>query len=327
MKLQILVPQYKETDEVVKPLLDSLAIQQNVDFSEIGVIICNDGTDVKLSADFLNSYPFKVDYHQCEHRGVSATRNACLDRATAKYVMFCDADDMFYSAIALRMLFDEMDKGNGFDALISVFVEESRHPETKMPIYINRVNDVTFVHGKVYSLDYLKRNKIRWNDKLTVHEDSYFNCLCRLLVGHDRGRYCQNSFYLWKWRDESVCRHDPLYLNKTYVNMLDSNSELIRELIKRGMQDAARFYSVSMIYDVYYSLNHDRWWSEEGHEYLERTERRFKEYWQEFKHFYENSPEPEQMQIVSGIRNRFFKEGLKLERITFADWIKHIEAM
>lgn len=29
MKLQILIPQYKETDEVVKPLLDSIALQQN----------------------------------------------------------------------------------------------------------------------------------------------------------------------------------------------------------------------------------------------------------------------------------------------------------
>ena len=39
MKLQILVPQYKETDEMVKPLLDSIAIQQAVDFNEIGIII------------------------------------------------------------------------------------------------------------------------------------------------------------------------------------------------------------------------------------------------------------------------------------------------
>ena len=43
--LEILVPQYKETDDVVKPLLDSIAIQQNVDFDDIGVIICNDGSD------------------------------------------------------------------------------------------------------------------------------------------------------------------------------------------------------------------------------------------------------------------------------------------
>lgn len=63
MKLQILVPQYKETDDVVKPLLDSIAIQQNVDFNEIGVIICNDGSDVRLSPALLGSYPFEVQYH------------------------------------------------------------------------------------------------------------------------------------------------------------------------------------------------------------------------------------------------------------------------
>ena len=31
MKLQILVPQYKETDDILKPLLDSIEVQQNVD--------------------------------------------------------------------------------------------------------------------------------------------------------------------------------------------------------------------------------------------------------------------------------------------------------
>ena len=48
MKLQILVPHYKETIEEISPLLDSIAVQQNVDFSEIGVIICNDGTNIPL---------------------------------------------------------------------------------------------------------------------------------------------------------------------------------------------------------------------------------------------------------------------------------------
>ena len=55
MKLQILIPQYKETEEVIKPLLDSLAIQQNIDFNELGAIICNDGSDVHLSQEFLDS--------------------------------------------------------------------------------------------------------------------------------------------------------------------------------------------------------------------------------------------------------------------------------
>ena len=83
MKLQILIPQYKETDEVVKPLLDSIAIQQNVDLkNEVGVIIANDGSDVLLSDELLGSYPFDVTYIMAPHQGVSATRNAfrmCAD--------------------------------------------------------------------------------------------------------------------------------------------------------------------------------------------------------------------------------------------------------
>ena len=99
MKLQILVPQYKETDEVIKPLLDSIAIQQNVPFDEIGVIICNDGSDVFLSNELLSSYPFCIKYYKELHRGVSATRNACLDYSSADYVMFCDADGIRISGL------------------------------------------------------------------------------------------------------------------------------------------------------------------------------------------------------------------------------------
>ena len=72
MKFQILVPQYNETDEVVKPLLDSIDIQQNVPMDEIGVVICNDGSDVFMTEAFLNYYPFKVEYYREPHRGVSA---------------------------------------------------------------------------------------------------------------------------------------------------------------------------------------------------------------------------------------------------------------
>ena len=83
-KLQILIPQYKETDEIIKPLLDSIEVQQNVDLrNDVGVIVVNDGTDVHLSEELFKRYSFDIEYHLNEHKGVSATRNACLDHATA----------------------------------------------------------------------------------------------------------------------------------------------------------------------------------------------------------------------------------------------------
>ena len=50
MKLQLLIPQYRETDAVIRPLLDSVALQQNVDFQEIGAVIVNDGSRDNTSA-------------------------------------------------------------------------------------------------------------------------------------------------------------------------------------------------------------------------------------------------------------------------------------
>ena len=178
MKLQILVPQYDETDEVIKPLLDSLALQQNIDFKkELGVIICNDGSNTLLTDKFLKSYPFPIEYHKEPHRGVSGTRNACFNYATADYVMFCDADDMFYNSCGLWIVFREMKTGE-FDSLVSCFIEETRMPNTNEIVYVNHDMDSTFVHGKIHRRQYLLDKNIRWNQNLTIHEDSFFNILC-----------------------------------------------------------------------------------------------------------------------------------------------------
>ena len=322
MKFQILIPQYKETDEVVKPLLDSIAIQQNVDMNEIGVIICNDGSDTFLSEKLLNNYPYKIEYYKEPHKGVSATRNACLDKATAEYIMFCDADDMFYSVCGLYLIFREINIG-GFDSLVSVFIEEGRHPETKEPIYINHDMDMTFVHGKVHRRQYLIDNKIRWNDSLTIHEDSFFNCLCQKCA--KELKYCPTPFYLWKWRDDSICRGDFKYILKTYNNMLDSNTALVEELLHRGKGEDAAFFACNMIYDAYYTMNKDEWVNQENIEYREAVEKRFKEYYDRYNTLANSLDKQVQSQIIMGQKNRMYGEGLVLEHITFSDWIKHLE--
>lgn len=325
MKLQILIPQYKETEEIIKPLLDSIEVQQNVDLkNDVGVIIVNDGTDVHLSDEFLNRYSFSTEYHLNEHKGVSATRNACLDYAKADYVMFCDADDMFYNACGLFIIFREIENG-GFDSLVSAFIEESRESNTKVPIYINHDMDSTFVHGKVHRRKFLIEQNIRWNDSLTIHEDSYFNCLCQRLA--KELKYSQTSFYLWRWRDASVCRHDPKYILKTYNNMLDSNDALIEQFMKRKMESDAQFYAVSMIYDAYFTMNKDEWLNQENKSYRHATELRFKEYWEKHKKKHDTIPQDIKNQIIMGIKNRMYGEGMILESMTFNEWIKQVEEM
>ena len=324
MKLQILIPQYKETEEVIKPMLDSIAIQQNVDFNEIGVIIVNDGSDVFLSEPFLNSYPFKIEYYKNEHAGVSATRNACLDHATADYVMFCDADDMFINVCGLWIVFREINSGV-FDSMISVFVEETRHPITKEVVYINHDMDSTFVHGKIHRRGYLLEKNIRWNPALTIHEDSFFNIQRQNLSTNVK--FCATPFYLWRWRDESVCRHDPKYMLKTYRNMIDSNDALIGEFLKRNIVDKAGFYVVFMIFDAYYTMNKPEWINQKNKSYRAETEKRFSKYFKKYKEMWESVPANEKMQVSNGIRTRSVNEGMQMESITIDKWLKKIEKL
>ncbi len=324
MKLQILVPQYEETDSIIKPLLDSIAIQQSIDFNEIGVIIVNDGSDVKLSNELLMSYPYTIDYYLNDHLGVSATRQAALDHATADYVMFCDADDMFCNVCGLYILFREMNLGV-FDSLTSVFTEETRNPLTNEVMYINREMDSTFVHGKVHRRRYLIEKGIKWNPDLTIHEDSFFNIQCSSLS--QNVKYCPFPFYLWKWRDDSVCRHDPKYILRTYRNMIDSNSALIAEFRKKGHPDKAAFYTVFMIFDAYYTMNKPEWIDMENQEYRNATELHFAEYYKTHKKTWENFPYQEKMNISQGIRGRSVQEGMRMESMTVDEWLKHIEGL
>lgn len=324
-KLNILIPQYNECEVDISPLLDSIAIQQNIDFDEIGIIICNDGSDYILCDNFLQSYKFDIQYFKEPHKGVSATRNFLLDKSDAEYVMFCDADDMFYNACGLWILFREFDNGE-FDTLLSVFVEETRDKDGNV-MFINHDVDTTFVHGKVHRKQYLIDNNIRFNESLTIHEDSYFTLLTQNCTDPSRIKYCPTPFYLWRWRDNSVCRHDPKYILKTYTNMIDSNDALVDEFVKRGMVDKANVYVGAMIFDTYYTFNKVEWVNQKNIEFREKTEKHFSEYYKKRKEMWNVLTDEEKMILSNSIRQRSVLDGMMMESVTLDDWLKKIETL
>lgn len=325
MKLSLCIPHYNEESEIVKVMLDSIKIQQNIDFNEIEVVIANDGGNIdELYKINTKDYPFSIKMLKCDHKGVSETRNEAFNNSTGEYVMFCDVDDMFYNACGMWIIFNEIK--SGFDVFISAFIEESRLPDKEVT-YLTRNIDYTFVHGKVYRRKYLINNNIRWNKNLTIHEDSYFNFLAINLAEPDRAKVCQSPFYLWKWRNESVCRHDEKYILKTYNNMLESSTALVKELLDRSKEDLAMQTVTNMIFDAYFMMNKKEWLDQENKDYRHNTELRFKKYYDDFKELFDKIPEDKKNGIIVGIKNRFFQEGMILESMTFSDWIKEIESL
>lgn len=319
MKLQILVPQYKETDDIIKPLLDSIEIQQNIKKNDIGVIIVNDGSDVHLSQKFLKKYSYRIDYyiHKNENKGVSATRNACLDYATADYVMFCDADDMFYHVGGIYTIFREIEKD--FDTLVSDFLEELKEENALGQRYISHGYESTFVHGKVHRRQYLFDKNIRWNENLIIHEDGYFNTLCQKLT--DSVAYCPTPFYLWKWRNNSVCRSDPYWVMNTYEHCIKSYDALVDELLKRGKTETAQRIATSAIFRTYLMMNTPEWQNQENKEHKTLTENRIRDFYLKFESLFKMLPIPERMKIQGEAKKEMFNPDIVL---SLQEWLAQI---
>ena len=82
-----------------------------------------------------------------------------------------------------------------------------------------------------------------------------------------------------------------------------------------------------MIFDAYFTMNKDEWLNQENKDYRFATEKRFKEYWFKFKHLHDAIPQEAKNQIIMGIKNRMYAEGMILETLTFNEWIKQVEAL
>ena len=250
MKLSFVITHYKEEWTVCKPLFDSIADQLGVDFDNVEVVLVEDGGE-PLNEECFVGYPFNVKTLNFGHKGVSAARNTGLDHITGDYVMFCDCDDRFISAYALHLYIKATANGM-FDIIKSPFVEDQIvDGELKL---IRHDNDITFIHGKFYRVDFLKDNEIRFNDELTIHEDSFFNVLANMLA--ETNIYEMSpAVYLWKYRDESIVRKDrDAYVFKTYDHLMKCRRAICRELEKR--ERYAEFYQAisKTIIDSYYDF-------------------------------------------------------------------------
>ena len=332
----ILVPYYNEGEEVIKNLLDSIAIQQNIDMKEIEVVICKDGPDgPELSQEFLDKYPYDIQYHREPKANVSVMRNKALDYSTGEYVMFCDCDDMFHHCLAFWFIKRETTTPmqvpingvpttvNGFDALYSVFLEEGRNPETGETYFIDRKDGFQFVHGKIFKRDFIVNNNIHFFPECVIHEDNVLNAEVQACTQNIK--WCPVPFYLWKWRDNSVCRRSPTYLKETYPDLIKSSDCLIEWLVNKSKFDKARECIVSITLDSYYTFCHPSWKEINTKEYRDTAEKKFSEYFKKWEYLWNEAPDQMKMQISSGIRQREVIQGMEMETETLNHYIERMK--
>ena len=297
-----------------------MADQLGVDFENIEILVVEDGGEPIDEAHFVG-YPFKVKTFNFGHKGVSACRNIGLDHATGDYIMFCDCDDRFISAYAIH-LFLKAIKQSMFDIVKTPFLEDQViDGELKL---IRHDQDITFIHGKLYRIDFLKDNDLRFDESLTIHEDSYFNVLANM-VADGNIHEMSPAVYLWKYRDESIVRVDrDAYVFKTYDHLMNVRRAICRELERR--ERYAEFYqAISKTFiDSYYDFQRPDCLKPENKEIIEKAERAFAEFFAEFRGEYQNVNIKDTAQMMYLCRMNAYMNGMLVERETLQEFINRI---
>lgn len=231
MMLDLIVPHYKEPWSVGKKFFDMLACQRNVDFDSFQVTLVHDGTDW-FPAECFSEYPYKISQCIIPHSGVSSARNCGLRQSKAKWVTFCDFDDMFTTCYSLYLIMQHLDRD--VDFMWTVFFVECMGKDGMT--FREKGQNIVWVHGKFFRRQWLLDNELFFPEGIHYSEDSAFCALVNELVGKNRCGEIRTAFplYTWTYRPDSVSV-DPANKAKNITGFIDRNEWVVNEFKRRGI--------------------------------------------------------------------------------------------
>lgn len=222
LKFSIIVPVYNVEKYLVK-CLDSLI---NQTYTNIEIICINDGsTDNSLK--ILNEYA-RVDSRVIvinqENQGVSIARNKGLDTATGDYVFFIDADDWINlntcEIINKKILQYKNPDVIQYQHIVNVLSGEERFISNRYnkEVFTNAFEDlenlitnssVVYCWDKVYNINFLKKNNIRFPANIKTFEDYIF--IAMIYKYNPIVLIINDYLYTYNQNIDSVCHKDSYY--------------------------------------------------------------------------------------------------------------------
>lgn len=190
--VSIIVPVYN-VENYLKACLDSIL---NQSYKNLEIILSNDG-----SRD--NSYEICKEYAKKDSRivlinndnmGVAHARNCGIDISTGKYIAFIDSDDVIDKRY-IELLINAI-KVENYDLSICTYMDIYMEKERKQKkIEKNLLSEeeqskltgvfkddfyilkwyMNHVYEKLYKADIIRKNNIRFNEKMMIAEDLIFN--------------------------------------------------------------------------------------------------------------------------------------------------------
>lgn len=301
-----------------------LALQRNIDFNQVGVILVNDGEESALPDELFNGYPYKVTNVVIPHGGVSVARNTGLDMSEADWVMVCDFDDQICSTLGLQLLFSAIQEDNK-DMYWSHFLEEVDMGDGSIKL-LPHGRDTIFVHGKMFRRSWLVENGIRFCDGLTLHEDVFFNTVAQAVAKEDRIGEIKTGFYLWCHNPDSVGRsYGNRFLLDTYDHLMKQRNALAMEFTRRDIEESLKLTVCKTVIDAYYDFQMTAWLTKGNEKVYRKNEQWFCTFLKRWGRVYAETDPKYIAKIAEGSRDYHIRQQTFLmECQTLGRWLKHI---
>lgn len=214
--LEVGIPVYQARN-TLPDLLDSLVSQTRKMFL---VCLSIDGDNENYD-DIINTYRnrgLKIRVINSEENGgPGIARQRILDTTQCEFITFADADDIFMPR-ALEILFKGI-TSSGYDILRSSFIRESKSSDGDVVLNAQS-NVVTWFHGKIYRVSYLKKINAHFLPELRTDEDAYFNIIA--WNGTESKGYLDEITYIWRDNENSITRkgNKKDYFVATHMNYI-----------------------------------------------------------------------------------------------------------
>ena len=188
-KISVIVPVYN-VEKYIEECLNSII---NQTLKDIEIIIVNDGSTDKSYKiiDRISRKDSRITVINQENSGVSKARNVGMMSAKGDYISFIDPDD-YIKKDMLEKMYTLAEKNNCevVQCNYNIYNNEE-YSEIHQNIKPNKVlekNEIenylkcglidgsltTYVWDKIYKTKFLKENKLKFNEDLSMFEDWYF---------------------------------------------------------------------------------------------------------------------------------------------------------
>lgn len=225
MKLDIIIPHYKEDTQTVMKAVSSIITQVGHKFDVRIIVVTDLGGSIIDENLISSSTDIQIDFMITdEHAGPGYARQYAMDRTSGEYIMFCDSDDQLASPFVFRYFEECLKKDPDLEIIYTAYLEEFLTNDSFIYTLKNNDMSITTLHGKFYQRKFIYDNDVRFTDWM-LGEDGAFNfkalCFAKKVIFND-----DVVTYIWKYNLNSITR------TNTSLNWLPVNIRSFRDSIR-----------------------------------------------------------------------------------------------